>query len=441
MQRTITLPSATASPSRVFLSPIPTNPRPNSTNPSPGMLHQSTEPSPYILSKDIVQICDAMGPSSSASSTLSPLSPLLGEPLGRTDSRCSFLSLSTTDSCSSASVASPDDSTLFLGMFHHELTSSLSATSVTSTQKSSTLSLKIPAKLKPTRFPQWIKQISSPIMTKDHQDPCFPIDSLPPQPQQNGKGTVSERGNRRPLTSLAQTRDDYATSALYYGSPRVRQYLRAAMAIDRFDDMLAYGFPCNHRLGLPMDEIDGSDDSLSQRVHKKATQRKPHCEQCQPGQQPLWTIRITLTPLHCRAKDVDIYGLQRTSSNQSTSFRQTALGLSKSLTQRHAKRPCTASAPSIPSSRPSSPPKLRISTSTPVIRPSSPTSVNVTALSPPPSRSKRENKDEENDFSRFWQNNIDRPPLFVLTPSQPDKIQPLAPRANPSNSILIVRWR
>ncbi|KAI8143732.1 hypothetical protein BJV82DRAFT_609230 [Fennellomyces sp. T-0311] len=152
------------------------------------------------------------------------------------------------------------------------------------------------------RFPRWIKQISAPNMMTTttssipSREPSFKSSLLPPRLMRR----MMMPPNVEQHVSVALP----AATALYYGSTHVRKYLHEVMKPNRFDEMLLSGFDSMcpvHSMEFNNDDqysimTDESDDSAS----------------CQCDHRQM-TLRITLTPAHCRATETEIYGHNRQS--------------------------------------------------------------------------------------------------------------------------------
>ncbi|OAD04437.1 hypothetical protein MUCCIDRAFT_79547 [Mucor lusitanicus CBS 277.49] len=87
-----------------------------------------------------------------------------------------------------------------------------------------------------------------------------------------------------------ETSHNRTTFALFYGSHHVKKYMRHVMTKNNMTNIINYGFPCPHaalgKANVPM-------------IHY-------YCERCE-NQDKQETIRLTLTPTHCRADDDAIY--------------------------------------------------------------------------------------------------------------------------------------
>ncbi|KAL9545486.1 hypothetical protein MBANPS3_007128 [Mucor bainieri] len=96
-----------------------------------------------------------------------------------------------------------------------------------------------------------------------------------------------------------ETSHNKTTSALFYGSHHVKKYMQHAMAIDNMTSIIIYGFPCPHA-------------ALEK---AKVPMPQHYCEHCE-NQDQQETIRLTLTPTHCRADDNEIYKIAYTAAHQ-----------------------------------------------------------------------------------------------------------------------------
>ncbi|KAI7884336.1 hypothetical protein K492DRAFT_191957 [Lichtheimia hyalospora FSU 10163] len=112
-----------------------------------------------------------------------------------------------------------------------------------------------------SRLPRWIRQIGSmsSIKTPTQMPACY----------------EQEKEQKRLIDTCVRA------AALYYEAPEVRQYLRQVTKRNRFDQMLIDGFP-----------VMGNDSAT---------------DTGQGGARTM-TLRLTLTPAHCRATDKEIYG-------------------------------------------------------------------------------------------------------------------------------------
>lgn len=112
-----------------------------------------------------------------------------------------------------------------------------------------------------SRLPRWIRQIGSMsnIKTPTHIPACY----------------EQEKEQRRLIDTCI------LAAALYYEAPKVRQYLHQVTKRNRFDQMLIDGFP-----------VMGNDGAID----------------AEQGGARTMTLRLTLTPAHCRATDKEIYG-------------------------------------------------------------------------------------------------------------------------------------
>lgn len=129
-----------------------------------------------------------------------------------------------------------------------------------------------------SRLPRWIRQIGSMSNIKTPTN-------MPPWYEQ-------EKEQKRLIDTC------FRAAALYYEAPEVRQYLHKVTKRDRFDQMLLDGFPVMGN--------DGATDTGGV-----------------AGGARTMTLRLTLTPAHCRATDKEIYGklslsLPSSSSHSST---------------------------------------------------------------------------------------------------------------------------
>lgn len=209
----ITLPSAYASPSRVFFSPIPTYGS-----------RRAMASSPLMVLHDRNKLTD------SPTRCYSPLSSGDNE---EDDDNSTVLSSSMF-----SNGAAPSSMTSYTPDEEEDECPSISIADISEPMPSSK-----------GRFPRWLRQISS----------------------MHGPSKYKKR---------AYDSMDENTTALYHGSNQVRQYMRDVMKPDQFDQTLLRGFPayyCRH------------DDAS-------------------PCQCPrTMTLRITLTPIHCRAAENEIY--------------------------------------------------------------------------------------------------------------------------------------
>lgn len=102
----------------------------------------------------------------------------------------------------------------------------------------------------------------------------------------------------RKITSLVcqpnqrqhETSHNKTTSALFYDSHHVKKYMQHVMTRKNMTNIINYGFPCPHIV------LENADLPTLQY----------HCEHCE-FREKQETIRLTLTPTHCRADDDEIY--------------------------------------------------------------------------------------------------------------------------------------
>ncbi|ORZ04356.1 hypothetical protein BCR42DRAFT_429243 [Absidia repens] len=203
---------------------------------------------------------------------------------------------SSTSSSSSLS-SSPPNTVRLRSSMSTPLLKTRQSTPVSSSTSSSTAA---------PRLPKWIKHVSQTSgLLEKKLSRGFPFRSTVPLP-----------------LHLAGSQDSTTAKALYCGSPLVRQYLNSVTKVERFDNMLQTGFPCPHSLHLYQQDQkekrktthgtknNSYDDDEADDPSSPAISKKPRCpltcHQC-GGQQRLMTLRVTLTPLHARANENDIY--------------------------------------------------------------------------------------------------------------------------------------
>ncbi|KAL9543063.1 hypothetical protein PS6_009477 [Mucor atramentarius] len=97
---------------------------------------------------------------------------------------------------------------------------------------------------------------------------------------------VSPKPNHR----QHETSHNKTTSALFYDSHHVKKYMQHVMTRKNMTNIINYGFPCPHIV------LESADLPMLQY----------HCEHCE-FREKQETIRLTLTPTHCRADDDEIY--------------------------------------------------------------------------------------------------------------------------------------
>ena len=225
------------------------------------------------------------------------------------------------------------------------------------------------------RFPRWIKQISAPSIMATPNPSMSTVSSptnnvftispremvsyssslLPLHKKNNNSSSTSLLSKppslmRRIMMPPSATQDTKpppleishpSPSAHYYGSVQIREYLHDVMKTNRFDEMLLSGFPalCPQHGKKPLsasssgnnvdpcgldddndcgsimtEEDDGDyDESI---IHKGTSP-------CLCNHRQM-TIRITLTPGHCRATEAEIYGHSRPSHHQQRKFQRNA---------------------------------------------------------------------------------------------------------------------
>ncbi|KAI9254618.1 hypothetical protein BDA99DRAFT_586753 [Phascolomyces articulosus] len=216
------------------------------------------------------------------------------------------------------------------------------------------------------RFPRWMKQISAPgssniTMTTSNNSstiissPTRNTFSLSPQEMIAPSFTITNNNNskksnsstsllpkppsimRRIMmppssSSIHDSRPPLEIShpspgAHYYGSTHIRDYLHNAMKPNRFDEMLLSGFPamCPQHDKSEEDDYDklayhDNDDYCSSILTEEEDDYDEHIIQnstvpCLCNHRQM-TLRITLTPAHCRATEIEIYGLHSRNSHQ-----------------------------------------------------------------------------------------------------------------------------
>lgn len=82
------------------------------------------------------------------------------------------------------------------------------------------------------------------------------------------------------------------TSALLYGSYHVKKYMKIVMTKKNLSDIINHGFPCPH--------------TALQNTRNNINTLQYYCDHCD-NEKKQDTIRLTLTPSHCRARDNEIY--------------------------------------------------------------------------------------------------------------------------------------
>ncbi|ORZ02885.1 hypothetical protein BCR43DRAFT_559717 [Syncephalastrum racemosum] len=298
----LTLPSSTASPSRVFVSPIPTQSSPGEREKTTEKRYQPHGPETYL-----------------------PPSPPLSQQEGH------------------------------LGRYHKKLPPLQPLTHTTSMKhkgKEEPLSPPLsPLFSRRRRLPRWLKQMSAPA-----------------------EPTSSRRNQPIPKEPASP---NLLKTTLYYGSPQVRTYLHDVLATDRMEEVIMEGFPivCGNTL---------KDASTTPRVR---------------------TLRLTLTPAHCRATETEIYGDDNDRNNACTNPTTCpqSLGLLPDITS------------------PLSPPQNVISP--PQRVDSLPCSKNSESSSSPSSLHGLPKVAEQKVSAVQHPTRQRQPALFVITPSQPDCLQ------------------
>ncbi|KAI8638605.1 hypothetical protein BD408DRAFT_435935 [Parasitella parasitica] len=86
-----------------------------------------------------------------------------------------------------------------------------------------------------------------------------------------------------------ETAHNKQTSALFYGSQSVKKYMKNIMTKTNLNDIISHGFPCPHTA-----------------LKSAKNKIQYYCEQCEHDKRQD-TIRLTLTPSHCRSQDNEIY--------------------------------------------------------------------------------------------------------------------------------------
>ncbi|RUS19006.1 hypothetical protein BC937DRAFT_88080 [Endogone sp. FLAS-F59071] len=115
---------------------------------------------------------------------------------------------------------------------------------------------------------------------------------------------------------------DATKKALFYNSASVRHMLRTYFSDERFDEMIELGFPLDNENdadgfdadGFDSDEEDEDEEedtldnqSLPMPVRPSFPRKFSSRRRVSPRQRCM-TLRITLTPWHCRAGEGEIYG-------------------------------------------------------------------------------------------------------------------------------------
>ncbi|KAI9496787.1 hypothetical protein BDB00DRAFT_869013 [Zychaea mexicana] len=224
------------------------------------------------------------------------------------------------------------------------------------------------------RFPRWIKQISTPnIITTtnamSHHDNSGNGIWSPPstrEPSMTSKSSSSTLLPKKPHSLMRRMLmppttpplqiSHPAVTAHYYGSMHVRKYLHEAMKPNRFDEMLLSGFSAmcplhsrknssNNPASTAADDVFDDSQYLQHAYHRNNNSNDDYStmtsitddvteESCDDEDEEdneiiishpclcnhrQMTIRITLTPAHCRATETEIYGQSRPSHHQQRS--------------------------------------------------------------------------------------------------------------------------
>ncbi|KAI7851550.1 hypothetical protein BDC45DRAFT_516023 [Circinella umbellata] len=228
------------------------------------------------------------------------------------------------------------------------------------------------------RFPRWIKQISAPsimgtlspsttivssptnnVFTTSPREMTTSSFSLLPLHNNNKKNNniastslLSKppslmRRIMMPPLAMQDTKpppleiSHPSQSAHYHGSIQIREYLHDVMKANRFDEMLLSGFPAlcpqhdkkKSLLTTPsynnVDHCDLDDDNDCESIMTEDDDDfdeniiHKNMSPCLCNHRQM-TLRITLTPGHCRATETEIYGHSRPSHHQQRKFQSNA---------------------------------------------------------------------------------------------------------------------
>ena len=109
-----------------------------------------------------------------------------------------------------------------------------------------------------------------------------------------GKSLSEEEERKRKVDDYIA--DNKVATALFYGSNRVRDYMKKVMKQTSWNNILKEGFPCPHS--------EVWSDSNRKRIEHDGHY---YCTLCET-EKTQDTLRLTLTPIEHRAQDKDIYG-------------------------------------------------------------------------------------------------------------------------------------
>ncbi|KAI7870827.1 hypothetical protein BDF14DRAFT_1417176 [Spinellus fusiger] len=293
------LPSSMASPNRVFLSPIPIHPRHNRHS-NPRMNQMPQEVHPHILSKEFALVCDAYSRNTQHRHPKEKDSKLIRDPT--TDTSASILPHPPSSSSSMYSVSTNKDSTIATSLSSENSLLSRSSTFSPSQPLHSSHTVSQLTKSSIQLF-KWNKSSREELVGDSHQE-----QQQEQQQQQQQQQENSPCHNRR--WESKHLSFSSLPTALYYGSRKVRRYLGKVMiphSQKSFDDMLQHGFACSHTYAAQDTEDNDSVRTTTTDTHDMIDIPNKPCTQCGPDQRQM-TLRITLTPWHCRATETEIYG-------------------------------------------------------------------------------------------------------------------------------------
>ncbi|KAL0088285.1 hypothetical protein J3Q64DRAFT_1724927 [Phycomyces blakesleeanus] len=275
-KRNLVLPSSMASPNRIFLSSIPIMSCPKTEGHS-GMYSQPQEIRPFVVSKEFALRSNSYIINDRHKARKE------NDPLEHYSNTRSSPRVATT-------LADPIDPSINTWSSSNSVTSTEGSTVATSLSSQNSLLL--------CSSRGFLMTPQSLVESVPHSKPTALSGQLP-KPIHH---TPSHRGTTSSFTSAIPT-------ALYYGSRQVRKYLRAVITPQSksdFEDMLQHGFICSHTYTPNDDECSVRTTTTHYYDALDSLSIQP-CNRCGPDHRQM-TLRITLTPWHCRATETEIYG-------------------------------------------------------------------------------------------------------------------------------------
>ncbi|KAI9024953.1 hypothetical protein CLU79DRAFT_745574 [Phycomyces nitens] len=271
-KRNLVLPSSMASPNRIFLSSIPiSHQKPQGHS---GMYSQPQEIRPFAVSKEFALRSDSYATNDSLGSQKE------NDPLEHSNTRSPR---------TATTLADPIDPSINTWSSSNSVASTEGSTIATSLSSQNSLLL---CSSRGFRSPQPL------VESVPHSNSTALSGQLP-------KPIHPTPDHRGPISSFTSN----LPTALYYGSRQVRKYLRAVITPQSksdFEDMLQHGFICSHTY-TPNDDGCSVRTTTTHYYDALDSLSSQPCNRCGPDHRQM-TLRITLTPWHCRATETEIYG-------------------------------------------------------------------------------------------------------------------------------------